>query len=472
MQSQIEIPRNATPNLEEFDPHVIPYQYKVINHVRTFDYSLGLLEIMLSGSVGSAKSILMAHMGITHASICPKSRLLLGRKALPDLKDTLITKVLEHMDGVLVDGKDYEYNKSTGYFKFWNDAEFISRSWADKSFFRFRSLELSAAMIEELTENEGEYWGFYNELKNRVGRQKAKEHWIVCATNPSGPDHEAYQYFILKGWNHRKHGVTKGELNTRHVYYSVTGDNPFLPKWYIQTLKETYTGLELQRMLYGEWVEISSEQIYYAFDPDLSVIDKYEINPLYPVRLSYDFNIGIGKPMSVVLFQYINRVYYVFDEIVIMGGRTLDTVEEAMDRGHFNHHTTYLIYGDANGRARSTKYNRTDYEVIQEALRNFINQHGHINFSIEVGGANPAVRKRHVIVNGVLKNSEGKTRIKILRKCKTLIRGLKLTKLKKGSGYIEDDSNDYQHITTALGYGIVEIHETEELGARFNQGRL
>lgn len=471
MTAERELPKNSTPNLEEFDPSIIPYQLQVIKTIREFDYSKGVLEILLSGAIGSAKSVLMAHIDVTHACLNPKSRLLLGRKSMPDLKSTLIVKIIEHMEGVLIEGQDYEFNRSTGYFRYWNDAEFISRSWADRNFLRFRSLELSAASIEEITENEGEYWAFYMELKNRIGRQKAKEHFLIAATNPAGPDHKAYDWFMNHGWQYRKTGITEGELETRKVFYSVTSDNPFLPDWYIQQVKETYSGRELQRMLHGEWVEVSREQIYYAFDPDVSVIKEYKINPVYPICIAYDFNIGLGKPMSVILFQYIEKTYYVFDEVIIHGGRTLDTVEEIADRDHFNYPCIYLIYGDANGKAKSTKYNRTDYEVIQEFLRNFLNNYGHINFSIEVPGSNPPIRKRHNLVNGVLKNSLGETRVKIVRKCKTFIKGLKLTKLKKGSGYLEDDSNEYQHITTAFGYAVCEIHESEGLSSRFGKGR-
>lgn len=467
----IELPKHSTPTLEEFDPNVIPYQFKVIKEVREFDYKKGILEVLLSGAIGSAKSILMAHLGVTHAMLCPKGRTLLGRKAMPDLKGTLLQKIIEHMDGILIEGQDYEYNSSTGRFLFWHDHEFISRSWSDKNFMRFRSLELSSAIIEEITENEGEYWGFYAELKNRVGRVKAKENFIISATNPAGPGHPAYDYFINKGWQYRKDGITKGELETRKVFYSVTADNPFLPEWYVRVIKETYTGKELLRMLYGEWVEITSEKIYYAYDPDLSLIDHYDINPAYPIRLSFDFNIGHGKPMSCIFFQYIDGEYFIFDEIIMHGSRTMDVIEEAIYRGHFNYNCEYFVHGDANGRARSTNYNRTDYEVISEGLRNYVGESGHINFAFEVPLANPSVRKRHNLVNGALKNSYGKTRIRIVRSCKTLQKGLQLTKLKKGSSYIEDDSDEWQHVTTALGYAVVEIHESLEIGSRFSKGK-
>jgi hypothetical protein len=32
---------------------------------------------------------------------------------------------------------------------------------------------------------------------------------------------------------------------------------------------------------------------------------------------------------------------------------------------------------------------------------------------------------------------------------------MKLTSLKKGADYIEDDSKEYQHVTTSIGYRVV-----------------
>lgn len=41
--------------------------------------------------------------------------------------------------------------------------------------------------------------------------------------------------------------------------------------------------------------------------------------------------------------------------------------------------------------------------------------------------------------------------------------GFRLTKLKEGADYIEDDANDYQHITTSVGYWVVYIHNSKQV---------
>lgn len=452
--------QSSTPNLEEFDPRVIPYQHQVVSDIfENYDYSLGTHEVLLSGSVGSAKSLLMAHVAVMHCLTFPKAVGMLGRRSLPDLKDTILRKILDHMQGSLRENIDYFFNQSNSKLTFSNGSQILCRTWGDKRYSKFRSLELSFAIIEELTENDSdEFDEFYKELRARVGRlPHIKQNFLLCATNPDAPSHSAFNYFIAS------------QIPTRHVYYSITTDNPFLPKTYIQQLLETYTAQEAERMIYGRWVEIKTEVIYYAFDEKMSVIDTYKVNPSHPIFITYDFNIGINKPMSVAFFQYINDVFYFFYEIVISGSNTLETCDEMIAKGLLTYPTRYVIHGDASGRAKSSKYNRTDYDIIKKALDDYIGPHGRIEVDVDVPLSNPPVRKRHIIVNGQLKNAKGETHIKITKDCVTIIKGLRLSKLKKGGQYIEDDSDPWQHITTAIGYGICRQIENKEIGTGFYQ---
>lgn len=193
----------STPTFNKFDPTIIPYQYAVIDLVRRkWDYSKGILEIMLSGAVGSSKSLLMAHLGLTHCLLFDNARLMLGRHAMPDLKATIYKKILEHIGTELTEGVDYVTNSSTASILFRNGSEILSRSWADNNFTKVRSLELSAAIIEETIENDTREP--YDEIKMRVGRlNHVPESWIVNATNPGSPGHWLFEYFIRQGVEHR-----------------------------------------------------------------------------------------------------------------------------------------------------------------------------------------------------------------------------------------------------------------------------
>lgn len=454
--------RKSTPAFHEFDPFAVPYQAKVLHEIHNWDYEKdGILEILLSGSFGSAKSILMAHYVVWHCLNFEYARVCLCRRALPDLKDSIYQKIMEHIEETLVEGKHYTYSDNKAEIRFSNGSEIISRSWADKKYKKFRSLELSLGIIEELTENNSEeFRAFYSELKARVGRlPHIPQQLIMSATNPDSPAHEAYDYFILSKAKNRK------------VFYSVTSDNPFLPKTYIDTLMEGLTHEEVRRYIYGEWIEIQKQVIYYAYDPSKHFIHSdYEIDTKHPIIISFDFNIAIQKPMSACLLQYINGIFHVFDEVVIFGARTLDVMEEINARGYLDYGTKYIINGDATGKARDTRGKKSDYDIIEKYLANLENDYGSIHYEIDVGMSNPALRERHSLTNGQFQNSFGQSFIKIYQKCKTIDKGLRLTQLKEGGSYIEDDSKPYQHCTTALSYSIVRQLKKNKM--KFTKTRL
>lgn len=429
----------STPSLTEFDPTVIPFQYQVINDIRcNFDYDIGTHELLLSGSVGSSKTTLISHIAITHCLFNIGARFMLGRLSMPALRSTLFNKTLEHIGFDLKEGEDYWVNNTTGNIKFRNGSEIICRSWSDRKYFKVRSLELSGVGIDEIIENDGQ--DFYNEIKMRVGRlPHIKENIIVSATNPGDPSSWQYKYFI------------QNISETRHVYYSLTEQNPFLPKKYIEQLKKDLDPLMARRMLFGEWIEIKGEVVYYAYDKERNFIDEdYHVNRFEPIWMAFDFNIGDGKPMSVCFFQYINDKFFFFDEIILSGMRTQDVLDEAWDRGLVNKTQRLLVAGDASGKHKDTRSLKSDYDIINKFLAN-----QGVQYEMRVPQANPPIRTRHNTVNAYCQNSQGERRLFVYKKCKTLDEGLRLVKLKAGSSIVEDDSKQYQHVTTAAGYGVI-----------------
>lgn len=440
--------RSSTPTFLEFDPFVIPYQGQVIDDVFfDFDYSKGTHEILLSGSVGSAKSILMAHLAVRHCIMNEGALLLLGRKSMPDLKATIFQKIKDHMEMSFQENVDYAVVEYNATIEFKNGSKIISRSWSDRKFKKVRSLELSAAIIEELTENEEQEP--YDEIKMRVGRLahiSQNQSFICCASNPDSPAHWAYKYFI------------DTDIATRHVYYSVTTDNPFLPESYVNQLKTDLDPKLARRMIYGEWIEISTELVYYAYKKEDNYRDTtYKINLRYPISISWDFNIGQGKPLSAVIFQFIDDVMYIFDEVVVEGMRTNDSCDELSARGLLDYNTMYMIHGDATGRHRDTRNVKSDYDIIRKFFSNYRTKNDRrVEYELHVPLSNGAIRKRHNLVNSYCDNEAGDKRLFVYKKAKTANEGLRLTKLKKGGQYIEDDSPNcpYQHISTAIGYGL------------------
>ena len=427
--------QTSTPKLLEFMP-VIPYQAEVIQDVLfNFDYSLGTHEILLSGSVGSAKTMLMAHLIVLHAMTNKGAVIGIGRRVLRDLKGTLLKCIRDHIDEQV----KYTYHKSTGVIEIPSmNSKILPFSWDDGNFKKFRSYEFSAFFIEELTENEDEE--LYDEVYNRVGRlQHIKQKIIVKATNPDSPEHWAYKRFITK------------KSPTTHVYYSVTKDNPFLPKSYVSNLQENLDPKLARRMLYGEWVEINKEVVYYAYQKERNYIDKsYDIHPHLPIRICFDFNIGAGKPMSCTLMQYDGTSFHFFNQSVIHGARTEDIMEDLEGRGLLTNKHRYIIHGDASGKNKDTRNKKSDYDIISAYMAKL-----GLTYEMQVPLANPPVRKRHNTVNAYCFNSNNVARLFVYKDAQTVDEGLRLTKLKDGAQYIEDDSKEYQHVTTAVGYGVM-----------------
>jgi len=241
--------------------------------------------------------------------------------------------------------------------------------------------------------------------------------------------------------------VTNYDPKIMDVIYATTYENPNLPEGYIDGLKSSYSERLFERMVLAKWVALESDVIYYNFDRKLHVCNTLEYEPRLPLLLSFDFNIGVNKPASLIMAQMGKSngkpCLHVLNELVVQGLSTDQILYELKEK----YRTTYdlkhcVIYGDATGKARDSTSNRSDYDIIVSS--------GFTN--LRVPSINPPVRYRHNIMNSLLKNVNGETVIKIHPNCKMLIRGMELTKLKKGAAYIEDDSDSFQHVTTALGY--------------------
>jgi len=458
------ISKDSGVTLSTFKP-VIPWQAVCLNDIRNkFDYSNGYHEVLLSGSVGSAKSIFLAHLIITHCLQYSGACVGVFRMAFSDLKDTIFKDLVDHInDCGLIERKHFKINQSRCQIHFINGASIVSRSFNDQRFTKVRSLRLSMAVFEEFTEFKGKYEQAVKEVRNRLGRIPSvceKECLLIGATNPDDPSHWLHEYYIDGSMN----------FSNRHVYYSLTFDNVFLSKSYILGIMRDLDEKQVLRMIFGQWLELKAEVIYYAYSEKNFKNQSYIVNKDKPIHISWDFNIGAGKPLSCCMFQSYSvgdgrYIYHVFDEIVIEGLRTLDSCEELQEKGILdNYGIEFFVHGDASGSHRDTRNKINDYDIIMKFLQNYERKDGRkLEVIKKVPKSNPPIRTRHNKINALCKNAFGETMLFIYKDCKIMNKGLKLTKLKEGSNMIEDDSNDYQHVTTALGYGIIAMERYYKL---------
>ena len=206
------------------------------------------------------------------------------------------------------------------------------------------------------------------------------------------------------------------------------------PKDNIENINEEYLDLldslddrQKARFLSGEFIDGDEGNVYYSFSREKNVkpIDKgYHVGQ---VRIGEDFNIN---PNTAVIGYYVNRVFYITDEVFLNNADTYKVAHEFVSRGYRG----ATIYPDSTGANRKTS-GRSDHEILNEA-----------GFRIE-STRNPFVTDRVNNVNRLL----GEGRIVIDPKCKMLINDLEKV-VWKGKDIDSGKDKMLGHITDALGY--------------------
>lgn len=139
---------------------------------------------------------------------------------------------------------------------------------------------------------------------------------------------------------------------------------------------------------------------------------------------------------------------FLLDEIVLTSAvskqSALEFVEKFKD--HSNKHV--LIYGDPAGRAGEKHGHASDYTDIEAVLR----ENGW-RYTRKVRMAAPAIKDRQNAVRAKVLTAAGETSLFVNpTTAKWCHKGLSTVQVKEGSTFQEDQSNQYQHITTAIGY--------------------
>ena len=185
---------NSDPSFFNFVPE-LKWQKELIKDFEiNCDYSKGFHTFFCSGTIGSGKSLMAAHLIVKHCLEFKNATVLIARKAMPDLKDTLFSEILTQLDDDnLRDGIDYFTNETRAQIKFRNGSLIIGKSWADRKYKKLGSLKLSAAVIEEAAENDEDDKRAFEFIEMRMARQPwIKKNWMMILTNPDSQSHFIY----------------------------------------------------------------------------------------------------------------------------------------------------------------------------------------------------------------------------------------------------------------------------------------
>ena len=263
--------------------------------------------------------------------------------------------------------------------------------------------------------------------------------------NPLRPDYRAWCWLIgvPDGLNHyyemAEYAKTSGDPEWK-MYTWHSAD--ILPADVIEAAKRRMS-LRQYRQEYEASFETASGKIYEDYSNDNHVSAK--IKPHEQLLWFHDFNytplssgIGVKRHKSDL---------YILDEIILTSAVARQSALEFVDRYKNHKNRSILLFGDPAGRAGEKHGHNSDYIEIEKVLR----EHGW-KVTRQVKAAAPAIRDRQNAVRAKIKNAAGDVSLFVNPKAAPYChKGLATVQTKKGSTFLEDDS-EYQHITTAIGY--------------------
>jgi hypothetical protein len=227
-----------------------------------------------------------------------------------------------------------------------------------------------------------------------------------------------------------------------------TADNPWLPQDFIERLEANYDPSLLKAYLQGEFVSLTTGQVYDRFDRAKHVITDIPDVSREPLRVGCDFNVGNS---NAVIGVRLGEKLLLIDEI--SGAHDTDAMAQEIQRRAEGR--PVYIYPDASGGNRSTNASRTDIQILES-----------YGFSNQSPKANPPIRDRVASVQALLENGKGQVRLQVAANCKRTIECLELQSYSE-SGDPDKDAG-YDHMNDALGYLI--YRDFSMLHARAGRG--
>ena len=234
-------------------------------------------------------------------------------------------------------------------------------------------------------------------------------------------------------WLYQTFGTDEAKERTdRQLIKMRTQDNPHLPEDFIERMQANYDPSMLQAYLNGEFINLTTGQVYDRFTREKNVTNVMPEIGLEPLRIGLDFNIG---NMNAVIGIIQDQKLLIFDEI--SGVHDTDALAQTI-KSRYPMNKIY-IYPDASGGNRSTNSSQTDIAILQS-----------YGFSNQSPRSNPPIRDRVSSVQALLCNGKGETRLHIHASCRKLIESMELQSYNdKGE---PDKESGYDHMADSLGY--------------------
>lgn len=256
--------------------------------------------------------------------------------------------------------------------------------------------------------------------RNRSVLYDGKPNAVDFVSTPEGYNF-LYEFFI------------KEDNDTKKLIKGITLNNPNLPPSYVETLKKTYTEAQLNAYLYGDFVNLENESVYYSFDRHANGTHR-EVKKGEQIFIGMDFNIG---NMSAVIFVCENGKAYAVDELTgVLDTPTMGQILKERYRGH-----RATVFPDASGQNRKT-VGMSDVKYLRS-----------LGFNVTVRNRNPFVKDRITVSNVAFQN---KTAFVNYLRCPEFTEALEKQSYKNGE---PDKSSGFDHVNDAGTYAIYELEK-------------
>ena len=259
-------------------------------------------------------------------------------------------------------------------------------------------------------------------------------------------DAELYITSSPEGYHWLYNFMVEKDSPSKYLVYGKTTDNPYLPKSYIQSLRDNYDDNLLKAYLDGQFTNLQKGSTYHGFSRERNVKECL-YNRTKPIHVGIDFNVD---PMCCVIIQEQSNSpnIQVIDEISMSsdGGGTILTERVCQEIKRRYPNNKYYGYPDCTGKAKHSSARFSDIQLISKE-----------GIMVYARHINPLVINR---VNS-MNNNLAKDNMIIDPKCKGLIRDLEQVVNKEGTRDIDKTTNkELTHLSDALGYYVDFKHPT------------
>jgi PBSX family phage terminase large subunit len=339
--------------------------------------------MLLIAGYASGKSHTLHLCVVSDVAAYPGVKILVLAPSYDLLRLNNVPAILEMLDEW---GLKYSFNKSEYIVHLSNGSQIILRSMDNPA--RIVAFEVARSYIDEadvpsLPRME-EAWN------KTLGRTRQ----VIYGPNNKIVSNRVWAFSTPEGFKFcYKRWVKLGGAQYGIVRAKTT-DNPFIPSDFVQSLRDTYPSNLIEAYLNGEFVNLTSGAVYYAFDRKICDTDERIVSSQHykePLYIGMDFN--VNHQAAVVFIERMfagKKVLVAADEFFDL--RDTPDMIDAIKKRYDGH--KIIVYPDSSGKNTHTvNSSQSDHSLLRSA-----------GFAIKANPQNPPVKDRIATMNGCLEN--------------------------------------------------------------------